>query len=60
MDNQFFIDSEYLPAQALVKKHALESDPTTRTNHMEYLPDMEIIQSDICEKVIAQIGRAHV
>lgn len=55
MDNQFFIDSEYLPAQALVKKHALESDPTTRTNHMEYLPDMEAIQSDICEKVIAQM-----
>jgi 2-iminoacetate synthase len=55
MDNQFFIDSQYLSPKALEKKHKLENDPTCRKNHMEYLPDMEQINSDICEKVISQM-----
>jgi 2-iminoacetate synthase len=55
MDNQFFIDSQYLSPKALEKKHKLENDPTCRKNHMEYLPDMEQIDSDICQKVISQM-----
>ena len=30
----------------------LETDPSYRKNHMEYLPGMEIIESDVCSKVI--------
>lgn len=56
MDNNYFVDSEYLSAEALKKKHLLENDPTYRKNHMEYLPGMEKIESDICEKVITQMN----
>lgn len=56
MDNQFLIDSEYLSPKALEIKHRLENDPSSRTNHMEYMPGMEIIQSDICEKVMNQVN----
>lgn len=52
MENQFFIDSEFLSEKALEKKHRLETDPSFRKNHMEYLPGMERIQSDVCENVI--------
>lgn len=52
MENQFFIDSEFLSEKALKKKHRLETDPSFRKNHMEYLPGMERIQSDVCENVI--------
>lgn len=55
MENQFFIDSEFLSEKALEKKHRLETDPFFRKNHMEYLPGMEKIQSDVCENVINQM-----
>ncbi len=55
MENQFFVDSEYLSEKALAKKHKLETDPSSRTNHMEYMPGMEQIDSDICEKVMSQV-----
>lgn len=55
MENQFFIDSARLSEEALAKKHRLETDPSSRKDPMEYLPDMEKIESDICEKVIAQM-----
>lgn len=55
MENQFFVDSEFLSPEALEKKHRLETDPSCRKNHMEYLPDMEQIQSDICGKVMEQM-----
>lgn len=55
MENQFFVDSEYLSSEALAKKHRLETDPSSRKNHMEYLPGMEVIQSEICEKVMTQM-----
>jgi len=55
MENQFFVDSEYLSAEALAKKHRLESDSSFRKNHMEYLPGMEIIKSDVCANVMAQL-----
>ncbi len=55
MENQFFIDSDQLSEAALERKHRLETDPSCRKNHMEYLPGMERIESDICEKVISQM-----
>ncbi len=56
MENQFFIDSEYLSPEALAKKHRLETDPSSRKNHMEYLPGMEVIESDVCANVMAQVN----
>ena len=56
MENQYFIDSEHLSVEAIKIKHRLESDPLSRKNHMEYLPGMEQIESDICEKVITQMN----
>ena len=56
MENQFFVDSEFLSEAALEKKHRLENDPSCRKNHMEYLPGMDIIQSDVCENVMAQMN----
>ena len=55
MDNQFIIESNNLPTNVLNKKHQLENEPTTRIDHMEYLPDMEQIKSDVRDKVIAQM-----
>lgn len=54
MENQFFVDSEYLSPQALERKHKLETDPSSRKNHMEYLPGMEKIESDVCRMVMSQ------
>ena len=55
MENKFFVDSEHLSAEALNKKHRLENEPSFRTNHMEYMEGMEIIESDVCSKVIEQM-----
>ncbi len=55
MENQFLVDSEYLSPEALAKKHRLETDPSSRKDHMEYLPGMEIIESEVCGKVIDQM-----
>lgn len=56
MENQFFVDSEFLSPEALEKKHRLETDPSFRTNHMEYMSGMEIIQSDVREQVVSQMN----
>lgn len=55
MENQFLIDSDKLSPAALEKKHRLENDRSYRTNHMEYMEGMEIINSDVCENVMAQV-----
>ena len=55
MENHFFVDSEFLSDSALKKKHLLETDPSSRTNHMEYMPGMEQIKSDICQKVMTEM-----
>lgn len=55
MENQFFVDSEYLSPKALEKKHRLETDPSSRKNHMEYLPGMERIESEVCANVMEQM-----
>ena len=52
MENQFFVDSEFLSEQALEKKHRIENDPSFRTNHMEYMEGMEQINSDVCKNVM--------
>lgn len=56
MENQFLVDSEHLSPEALAKKHRLETDPSSRKNHMEYLPGMEVIKSDVCANVMAQMS----
>ena len=56
MENQFFVDSEHLSPEALAKKHRIENDPTSRKNHMEYLPGMEIIESEVWSQVMAQMN----
>ncbi len=55
MENIFFTDSENLSEKALEKKHRLENDPSSRTNHMEYLSGMERIKSDVMQKVMSQM-----
>lgn len=54
-ENNYLFDSGNLSESALQRKHRIECDPSARTNHMEYLPGMEIIQSDISERVLSQM-----
>ena len=56
MDNRFFVDGDHLSPSALEKKHRLETDPASRTNHMEYMDGMERINSDIMEKVMSAMN----
>ena len=52
-ENQvYFVDSDKLPPAALERKHRLEQDPSFRTNHMEYMEGMQVIKSDIKDKVL--------
>ncbi len=55
MENKYFVDSDKLSEAALKKKHELENNPESRTNHMEYMSGMEQINSDICGKVISEM-----
>lgn len=56
MENTFFVDSEHLSPAALEKKHRLETDPTARKDPMEYLPGMEVINSDVRDRVLAEMA----
>ena len=56
MENHFLIDSEYLSPEALQIKHRLETDPSSRKSHMEYLPGMEVIESDIRSKAMEHMN----
>lgn len=56
MENQFFVDSEHLSPEMLARKHKLENDASSRRNHMEYLPGMEKIESDVCASVMSQVN----
>ena len=52
-ENQvYFVDSDQLPPEVLARKHALENDPSVRSDHMKYLADMEIIDSDVKDRVL--------
>ncbi len=55
MENQFFVDSKYLSPEALETKHRLENDPKFRKSHMEYMPGMEIIESNVRANVMEQM-----
>lgn len=55
-ENQFFVDSDKLNEKALERKHRVETDPSVRTNHMEYMEGMDRISSDIMEKVLGQMN----
>ena len=56
MENQFFVDSKHLSPEVLAKKHRLENDPSSRKNHMEYMPGMEVIRSNVCASVMEQMN----
>lgn len=56
MENNFFVDSGKLSPKALEKKHRLENDPSSRTNHMEYMPGMEHISSDVMKRVMDEMN----
>ena len=57
MENDFLIDSEFLSKSALEKKHRLETDPSSRTNHMEYMKGMEVLEdSNVCELVMNEMN----
>lgn len=55
MDNNYFVDSDKLSETVLKKKHELENNPGSRTDHMKYMDGMEQINSDICSKVISEM-----
>ncbi|MBE5913217.1 MAG: 2-iminoacetate synthase ThiH [Pseudobutyrivibrio ruminis] len=52
MENTFLFDSKELSATGLERKHQIETDPSSRINHMEYLPGMDIIESDVRKNVM--------
>ena len=53
--NEFFVDSGKLGPAAIEKKHRIEQDPAARSNHMEYLDDMDRIDSRVREDVIRRM-----
>ncbi|MCR4689110.1 MAG: 2-iminoacetate synthase ThiH [Saccharofermentans sp.] len=55
MENNFLVDSQALSPEALKRKHTLETDPSSRTDHMAYMEGMEVIESDICSKVMSEV-----
>ena len=55
MENQYFVDSEFLSEEALQRKHELEKEPDKRMNHMEYMPGMEQIDSNVMRQVLSEV-----
>ena len=45
-----------LPPSALERKHRLEQDPSFRADHMKYMDGMQVIESDIKDKVLKAMG----
>lgn len=55
-ENQvYFIDSDELPPEVLKRKHRLEQDPSFRLDHMKYMKGMEVIDSDVKDRVVSQM-----
>lgn len=50
---RFIVDNPALPEAARAHKRRLETEPASRTNHLAYQPGMEVIDSDIKDKVLA-------
>ncbi len=59
MENQYYVDSEYLSEEALKRKHELENCKEKRCNHMEYMPGMEQIRSDVRNRVMEEVENYH-
>ncbi len=55
MDNEYIINSGKLSDSALRRKNELENDPSSRTDHMKYMEGQEQINSNILQKVLAQM-----
>lgn len=55
MDNEYIINSGKLSDSALRRKNELENDPSSRTDHMKYMEGQEQINSDILQKILAQM-----
>ena len=53
MENSFLIDSDKLSAAALKRKHEIENNKSVRINHMEFLPNMDKLDNDIYDKLVA-------
>ena len=53
MEQEYTIDNSYLSPEAQKRKKDLEENPASRTNHMEYMEGMEVLDSDIKDKVRA-------
>ncbi len=56
MENRFLIDAKHLSEATLKKKSEIENNPSARRDHREYFPDMEKIDSTVCEDVISQMN----
>lgn len=56
MENQFLVDSKYLTSEELNRKHQLENDPSSRTDHMKYMQNMDKIDSDIMDRLLGAIS----
>ncbi len=54
-NEEYIINSDNLSPQALEKKTRLEQDPSSRTNHMEYMPGMEQISSNVRSMVMEHV-----
>lgn len=54
-ENHFLVDGSQLTPEALKRKHQLEQDPSCRKDPMEYMPGMEVLHSDVRDKVISQM-----
>ena len=54
-ENHFLVDGSQLTPEALKQKHQLEQDPSCRKDPMAYLPGMEVLHSDVRDKVISQM-----
>ena len=54
--SDLIFDAEGLSPAALERKHRLERDPSCRTDPMAYLPDMEVIDSDIKDRVLSAMA----
>ena len=55
-NNLFFVDSKKLSAEALKKKHRIENDPSSRTNHMEYMEGMEPVSYTHLQFISLHVG----
>lgn len=55
MNENYYVDSDKLSAAALERKHKIENDPSSRSDHMQYMEGQERIRSDIMEKVLSHV-----